>query len=165
MASRLTQRKRRAQVGPSDTDDGAAAMESAIHELSELRLWRDALLKPVEPDGCFDLSVADEKVQLAHRIWAGNYLESMAMLREANPAVVQVLSAQVATTSTTAGQAQVMRMRRGARWMGCCFAWCARSRSSGCRWSAQRYPCWPSATRFPTSSTSRTAYTLMSESH
>ena len=97
MASRLTSRKRRAQVGPSDADNDAAALESAIAELSELRLWRDDLLKPVDGAGTFDLSIADEKVQLAHRMWAGGYLESMAALREANPALVQVLSAQVAS--------------------------------------------------------------------
>ena len=97
MASRLTHRKRRAQIAPSDADDGAAAVESAILELSELRLWRSALLTPVELDAASDLSNADEKVQLAHRLWSGGYLESMTMLREANPALVQVLSAQVAS--------------------------------------------------------------------
>ena len=45
------------------------------------------LLTPVEPAGCFDVSDADEKVQLGRRLWSGGYLESMTMLREANPAL------------------------------------------------------------------------------
>ena len=81
MASRLTHRKRRAQIAPSDADDGAAAVESAILELSELRLWRSLLLTPEEPAAASDLSTADEKVQLGRRLWSGGYLESMTMLR------------------------------------------------------------------------------------
>ena len=81
MASRLTHRKRRAQIAPSDADDGAAAVESAILELSELRLWRSALLTPVEPAAASDLSTADEKVQLGRRLWSGGYHASMKMLR------------------------------------------------------------------------------------
>ena len=82
MASRLTHRKRRAQIAPSDADDGAAAVESAILELSELRLWRSLLLTPVEPSNlASDLSTADEKVQLGRRLWSGGYHASMKMLR------------------------------------------------------------------------------------
>ena len=96
MASRLTHRKRRARIAPADPDDDDAALESAIAELGELRLWRAALMQPVVAAGAFDLSNGTEKLELARRVWKGGYTESITMLREANPELVQVLSAQIA---------------------------------------------------------------------
>ena len=69
MASRLTHRKRRARIAPADPDDDDAALESAIAELCELRLWRAALMQPVVAGGAFDLSNAAEKLQLAPEGW------------------------------------------------------------------------------------------------
>ena len=46
-------------------------------------------------------------------MWAGDYLQSMTMLREANPALVQVLSAQVASDyDRKAGPGHVDTKRR-----------------------------------------------------
>ena len=97
MSSRLTVRKRRARVGPAEDAGDAEAVDNVLVELSELRVWRDSLLKPVEAAGAYDLRSHAEKVQLARRLWSGDYLQSMTMLREANPTLVQVLSAQVAS--------------------------------------------------------------------
>ena len=97
MSSRLTVRKRRARVGPAEDAGDAEAVDNVLVELSELRVWRDSLLKPVEAAGAYDLRSHAEKVQLARRLWSGDYLQSMTMLREANQELVQVLSAQVAS--------------------------------------------------------------------
>ena len=71
-------------------------MEAIIEELEDLRLFRHDLLQPVNASGTFDLNQHGEKERLARQLWAGGYLESMAALREANRALHEVLTAQVA---------------------------------------------------------------------
>ena len=95
MATRLSRSKRRCKVAPAPPDS-EEALGLIMEELEDLRLFRHNLLQPVNASGTFDLNSATEKVNLARQLWSGGYLESMAALREANGALHEVLSAQVA---------------------------------------------------------------------
>ena len=95
MSARLGRPKRRCKVGPAPPDS-AEAMDAIIEELEDLRLFRNDLLQPVNASGTFDLNQNGEKERLARQLWAGGYVESMAALREANRALHEVLTAQVA---------------------------------------------------------------------
>ena len=67
-----------------------------MEELADLRLFRHELLQPMNTSGTFNLKNASEKVDLARQLWSGGYVESMQALAGANPALLEVLRAQVA---------------------------------------------------------------------
>ena len=76
-------------------DPAALAVLSEHEELLQLRAWRQSLLTPLEAANTFDLNRTAEKEELARELWRGGYAESLSALREANPAFVQVVEAQV----------------------------------------------------------------------
>ena len=93
-AAGFTHRKRRAKVEPvaeSEVDDVTA-------ELQQLRLFRDQLMQPLETAGGFDLQRHSEKERLARQLWSGDFLQCMGELREANPALITVLSQQISNS-------------------------------------------------------------------
>ena len=67
-------------------------------EFEQLRAFKLALTSPLRLGLTFDVSDAQEKVELARRLWAGGYHESLRELRDANPVMVEVLEAQIANS-------------------------------------------------------------------
>jgi len=93
---RLLNVRKRAKVAPAEAQSSADAVDPLAQELEGLRLFRASLLQPVSGFGTFNLLVPGAKLQLARQLWSGDYVSSMAALREANASLVEVLSAQVA---------------------------------------------------------------------
>ena len=95
---RFTHKKRRAQIAPAELTEDSSEVDVMAQELTQLRLFRDTLLTPLAVTGTFNLQLDAEKQRLARQLWSGDYLESMAVLRESNPALVSVLRAQISSS-------------------------------------------------------------------
>ena len=98
----LSQRKgvahRKRKSEEVEHDLASAAMLSDLAELQELRAFKEAVLSPLAGGHTFDLNCAEEKVELARQLWRGGYAESLSAMRDANPAYVKVVEAQVANS-------------------------------------------------------------------
>ena len=92
-----TNNKRRARVAPVESEAQQDDAASIAEQLSELRLWRDQLLRPICVSGAFDLLAKAHKVELARQLWSGDYMASLHGLREGNLALVEVLQSQVSS--------------------------------------------------------------------
>lgn len=113
----LSQRKgvahRKRKLDAVEHDSATATMLSNLAELQELRAFKEAVLSPLVGGLTFDLNCAEEKVELARQLWRGGYAESLSAMRDANPAYVKVIEAQVANSGDgKASEKHVARKRR-----------------------------------------------------
>lgn len=79
---------------PRESEEVAETPED---ELERLRLFQRTLLQPITVAGAvYNLQQREQKLQLAKDIWLGGFIESLTALRNENPALVAVLTAQTA---------------------------------------------------------------------
>ena len=80
-----------ASMGVEEAPDGAS-------ELEELREFKRQALSPIGLADTFNLQSAAGKKQLARQLWRGDYETSLQRVRAANPALVQIIKAQIANS-------------------------------------------------------------------
>ena len=61
---RFTHKKRRAQIAPAELTEDSSEVDVMAQELTQLRLFRDALLTPLAVTGTFNLQLDAEKQRL-----------------------------------------------------------------------------------------------------
>ena len=99
---------------------GSAASTATVSavltdEVVQLRAWREQLLSPVVVADTFNMQTPGDKDRLALRVWLGGFEESLAAVRAANPALMQVLEAQISSAYDTDGRAREDHATRKAR--------------------------------------------------
>ena len=84
----------------------AAAVDNEGIELVDFKAMsealvgeRECLVKPLQSAGVYNMREEGEKARLARDLWAGNFTESMVVLREQNKELVDVLRAKLANSS------------------------------------------------------------------
>ena len=108
-------RGRRRSTGSASSASAAALEPAIIKELIELRDFRAQLLSPIVVADTFNVQTVGDKERLALQVWAGGAFESLEAVRKANPALMQVLEAQVSNTYDADGRAGEGHAARKAR--------------------------------------------------
>ena len=104
---RMSREARKRPGGATEGSSASGKVSIDEIELTELRHHSSALGKlhaPINSMGIYHMDSKAEKEQLARDIWTLSIDESMAVLRENNAELVEVLRAQIANTTTATAE-------------------------------------------------------------
>ena len=107
----LTQRKGKAHAATSQTPANVPSEVDATPdrdtELEKLREFKRQALSPIELADTFNLQSSAGKAALAAALWRDSFEGSLRRVRDANPALVQIIEAQISNSyDSRASEAQ-----------------------------------------------------------
>lgn len=103
--------KKRTRVASEPAPDEGIELQELSSSLQTLTNTHEALHSSFVATGIPNMRIAGDRRRLAEQLYSGNYMVSMQTLRENNPELVVVLTAQLTNASTETEHSELARAR------------------------------------------------------